>query len=195
MPGPDLTIVVEGPSDAEAIRALLGHEKAARTRFFAGRGKMSLASLARNIVVHEGGPVLTVIDADTTSERLIGEQVADLRAAIASAISYEDASRFVGVFAFVPELEVIFFEAPAALEKLLGAAAPPTLVRDGLLAPKRTLWERIGETVPRDFVACMKEPGIAEAIAQGKQAAALLDLAQSMREAGAPSGAWTAAGA
>lgn len=195
---PDLTIVVEGLSDAEAIRAMLGKEKASRTRFFAGHGKISLASLARNVVVHEGGPVLTVIDADTTSERLIGEQVADLRSAIASAISYEDASRFVGVFAFVPELEVIFFEAPAVLERLLGVAVSPTLVRDGLLAPKRTLaslLERIGRAVDMEFIARMREPGIAEALAQGRQAAALLELARTMRVMGAPSEAWTAAGA
>ncbi len=65
---PTLTLVVEGPSDAEFVRAVLGKELTKQTRFFIGRGKMSLASLGRNILVDQGGPVLVVMDADTTNQ-------------------------------------------------------------------------------------------------------------------------------
>jgi hypothetical protein len=165
MSEPELTIVVEAKSDADLLRLLLGKELASRTRFFAGQGKISLASLARNIFVHEGGPVLVVRDADTTNPQLVEEQKGFTRLALARVASPED----YDVFYFVPEIEVVFFESHAALHKLIGHDASAETLREGVLLPKPTLTTLLGGTPPP---YAKFEPTLGELLAAGKQASA-----------------------
>ena len=136
-----LLIVVEGKTDAMAIRAILGADLARRARVFAAQGRTSLVTVARNLFFHEGGPVLIVMDSDTTTAHMVEEQKALTRAAVESLIpgSMTGVDRGVVVFAFVPEIEVIFFEAPPALERLLGEPVLPAAVDEGLLIPHKTL--------------------------------------------------------
>jgi hypothetical protein len=134
-----LLVVVEGKTDATAIRAILGADLARRARVFAAQGRTSLVNVARNLFFHEGGPVLIVMDADTTTSHLVEEQKALTRAAVESLIpsSMNGVDRGVEVFAVVPEIEVIFFEAPLALERLLGEPVPPAAVLDSYIESLR----------------------------------------------------------
>ena len=78
-----LLVVVEGKTDATAIRAILGTVLARRPRFFAAHGRTSLVTVARNLFFHEGGPVLIVMDADTTTAHMVeGERPSHTRAAV-----------------------------------------------------------------------------------------------------------------
>jgi hypothetical protein len=106
----NLFIVVEGKTDAMAIRAILVAELARRARIFAAQGSISLVTVARNLFFHEGGPVLIVMDTDTTAPHLIEEQKALKRAAVGRLIpgTMNGRERGVNVFAFVPGIEVIF---------------------------------------------------------------------------------------
>ena len=84
MPSEGLIIVAEGIEDVHLIRTILANELTADMRFFAGQGRMSLTSLARNLLVHEGGPVLVVMDADTLNPRLRQEQQSLVMVAMSS---------------------------------------------------------------------------------------------------------------
>ena len=176
-----LLIVVEGKTDATAIRAILGADLARRARVFAAQGRTSLVTVARNLFFHEGGPVLIVMDADTTTAHMVEEQKALTRAAVESLIpgSMNGRDRGVEVFAFVPEIEVIFFEAPPALERLLGEPVPPATVEEGLLIPHKTLAALLERKGPFDNVTMLYTPfadrEIVHLIAQGPQATALRD--------------------
>ena len=65
----NLTIVVEGRLDAILLRRLFSKYEAIPLRFYAAQGRESLATLGRNILVHEVRPVLIVMDADTLDLR------------------------------------------------------------------------------------------------------------------------------
>jgi hypothetical protein len=176
-----LLVVVEGKTDATAIRAILGADLARRARVFAAQGRTSLVTIARNPFFHEGGPVLIAMDADTTTAHRVEEQKALTRAAVESLIpgSMNGVDRGVEVFAFVPEIEVIFFEAPAALERLLGEPLPPAAVEERLLIPHKTLEALLGRKGAFDKVNMLypafADPEVARLISRGKQATALRD--------------------
>lgn len=71
---PSVTIVVEGQRDAQVLRGLLDDSQLKRTRFFAAQGNLSVGSLARNILVHEGSSVVVVVDADGAPGKVESEQ-------------------------------------------------------------------------------------------------------------------------
>ena len=174
MTGTSLTIVVEGQSDVDLIRTILGKELSSQVRFFAGQGKMSLASLGRNILVHEGGPILVVKDADTTNQQLIDEQRGFTRLALSRVATPGD----FDVFLFVPTIEIVYFEAPAALRHLLGRDIPPETLREGAVLPKATL-----AALPRGKAAGPLngkhiDSDLGELLATGKQATAFKEAVQ-----------------
>jgi hypothetical protein len=121
------------------------------------------------------------MDSDTTTAHMVEEQKALTRAAVESLIPgiMNGRDRGVEVFAFVPEIEAIFFEAPPALERLLGEPVPPATVEEGLLIPRKTLAALLGRKGPLDNVTMLytplADPEIAHLIAQGPQATALRD--------------------
>lgn len=132
---PALTIVVEGQSDAAILRSILDHTFSAGMRYYSAAGRVSPVTVGRNLLVHENNPVLVVVDSDTLDQRQSAD-IASMAGALLGAVAPE--TRFA-VFAFVPEFEAIFFEAPAAVETLVGAPVSQETVREGLLTPRRTL--------------------------------------------------------
>ncbi len=179
----NLYIIVEGPMDAHLIRAILGKDLAARLRFFAAGGRVSLATVGRNILVHEGGPVLLVMDSDTRNPRLVEELQAMALTAMSGVLppSFHRASEWVQVFSFIPEIEVIFFETPKVLEALLGKKLPEEAVQEGLLAPKATLGRLLDEgKVTYEKLVASLSPQTAGILAAGQQAQALKAAIESM---------------
>lgn len=131
-----ITIVVEGQSDAILLRKLLPDTLARVSRFFAGGGRAALATVARNVLTDEGGPLLIVMDADT-----LDHSQADLNGSMVRAtLRRFSAAEGIDVFAFVPEQEIVFFEAPFVLQRRFGKdRVPQHLLDRGFLAPKETL--------------------------------------------------------
>jgi hypothetical protein len=130
-----VSIVVEGRTDAQLLRKILLKEELADIRFFAAQGRISLSTVARNIVVHEGCPVFVVMDADTLDEAAAEEARLDTLATI----RYVAGTISIDAFAFVPEIEVVFFESPGVLERTLGGRIKEIDLRIGLAEPKRRL--------------------------------------------------------
>ena len=142
-----LTFVVEGRQDAAALRHLLGDE-ADKARFFAAGGRTSLVTVARNVVVHEGTPVMVVKDADT---RDIGRMQED-RTILRVALRHVAPGALTDVFEFVPELEAIFFEAPSVLDKIKpGLSNDQAFVATGMLAPREALAKVLGKPLQHLF--------------------------------------------
>lgn len=65
-----LKVIVEGLTDAKILRAILGEALSKKVQIFAGQGRASLATVGRNILFHEGGPVLLVRDSETLDPNL-----------------------------------------------------------------------------------------------------------------------------
>ncbi len=131
---PALGIVVEGKMNARLLRRLLAPQPVTEARFFAIDGRISLATVGRNILVQEGGPVLIVEDSLSLDVNHSEESRAITAAALRQFASDED----FAVFAFIPEIEIMFFETPDTLRRVFGPLVDDCM-REGLLAPKRTL--------------------------------------------------------
>lgn len=174
----DLKIVAKGLSDIHLLRKLLSDELTAGVRFYASQGRASLATVGRNILVHEGGPVLLVMDADTLSSQARQELEAMTTVAMSGAASGGAFVSWQGsfkVFTFLPAIEVVFFEAPAVLEKAIGRALPSEILKEGLASPKPTLTKLLAEAGKSDLDMLSRqldEPSI-DALRTGKQATAL----------------------
>jgi hypothetical protein len=141
-----LRIIAESPSDIHFIRKLLYRELVSEMKFYASQGKVSAVTVARNILVHEGGPVLLAIDSDTLDVERQREYEATALAAIevAYARNYIMTQPLFKVFTFRPCIEVVFFEAPKALELLLGREVDERTIEEGTARPKQLLQKLYG---------------------------------------------------
>lgn len=138
---PELIVVVEHRAEAVLVACLLDATRGIAPRFFVSEERTGLATLARNILVHEGGPVLVVINSQTTDEKAAAEKKGFVDAAIRY-VANEDA---FGVVAFTPSIEIIAFEKPSVLMRYVddtGAAEP--LLALGALDPSGTLHRALG---------------------------------------------------
>jgi hypothetical protein len=185
-----LKIIVEGATDARIIRAILGEALSKKVRIFAGQGRASLATVGRNVLFHEGGPVLIVMDSDTLDPQLTAELQSMARMAMSVPITSgvqlpvptSGESPQFNVFTFVPEIEAVFFEAPQSLERMLGKMPSAEKVKDGRRIPKQTLAELLGETdEARGYDAFLSR--IDPAIGSAHQAQGLKQMVESMLSA------------
>ncbi len=166
-----LNVVVERPSDAVLLGRLLSRALSLRPKFYAGDGRLSLATLARNILVHEGGPLLLVMDADSADPA----RAAEARAMTQAALRQVAVDQSFAVFAFIPQLEVVFFEAYPVLQAHLGADALSSGPLVGRLDPQRTLQSALErEGIPRDaFVRALTQRDL-DVLLEGPQLRALV---------------------
>jgi hypothetical protein len=106
-----ITFVVETPRDAAILRGLLDKSQLQGSRFFGAQGQISLASLARNILVQEGVPVMVIADAGAAPP----EQVLSVH--LWAIESVEPPAPF-SVFVFSPSLDCVAAEATTAVDAL-----------------------------------------------------------------------------
>jgi hypothetical protein len=168
-----LKIVVEGRSDIAILRRLLIPRESYGFGFYAGGGRLSVTTLGRNILVHEGGPLMIVIDADTLTPKTAAETCDSIRSALRSV----SADGSFDVFAFVPELEVLFFEASKVLVQRFGMEKVNELVIErGHYRPKAVL-EDILRSVGlsrEDFYKALSDEDVEE-LRSGDQARRLIE--------------------
>lgn len=174
-----LSVVVEGRTDADLLRKVLPREDLAGLRFFAAQGRISLSTVARNILVHEGESVLVVMDADTLNRDAAEES----RQIVKAAVSHVAAHVPLEVFSFVPEIEVVFFEAPDYLAKRLGRELGQAEILQGLASPKRMITALMNQTGLdlglTSLFAHNDEKATAD-LRQGTQLAALIGVLRSL---------------
>ena len=181
MPADKLIIVAEGRTDVLLMRLLLSKELTTGMRFFAGQGRESLATLARNLLVHEGGPLLLVMDVATAELPFQDELLAQAM----QTLSTVGTPGSFQVFTFTPEIEIIFFEAPDAVQRVLGIPLSAGVLEEGQACPKIILHRLLNEAgVPNVDVLIRKLSQDEEAIeilCRGKQAIALREKVKTFR--------------
>jgi hypothetical protein len=174
----NFTLVVEGNNDAMLLKRVIKDKLGFEPRCFSAQGRMSISTLLRNVIVHEGGPLLAVIDADTADAMASQERISLIRAAVQPVVSGDQ----VAVFAFLPELEVVFVEAPAVLQRYVGAPPPGEVWNDfGNSAPKRFLQRIIGANESH-FIAALTPDDI-ETISMGTQMSNFIEAAKKLNTA------------
>ena len=199
-----LNVAVQRPKDAALIRAMVGRDVSSRMRMFAAQGRVSLATVGRNPLIHEGGSVLLVMDSDTRNRRMVEEMRSMARVAMSGVASAGVGGGLASVgvagfpspppfdvFVFVPAIEVVFFEALDLLKALLGESVTEERLREGRLSPEETLSELLRESgkFPNydALVSAASEPEAAEALASGNQASELVTLIKRMASEPVPS--------
>lgn len=98
-----VVIVVEDRRHAAVLRPVLEGECPQPLRFFAADGKMSVTSLARNILVHEPSCVVVVLDANGIDPLAIQREQAAALESIAPSTRYR-------ILVFTPSLDHIVKE-------------------------------------------------------------------------------------
>jgi hypothetical protein len=153
-----LRIVAESSNDIHLVRKLLYREQLTEMKFYASQGKVSAVTVARNILVHEGGPVLLVIDSDTLDPERQREYEATALAAVEVAYTreYPAMHSLCKVFTFRPCIEVVFFETPKALERLLGKEIDERAIEEGKARPKELLQKLYGIKDPSGLEALLR---------------------------------------
>jgi hypothetical protein len=187
MPATKLIIVTEGLSDVRILRSILYKELHESMRFFAAQGRETLTTLGRNLLVHEGGPVLLVMDVATSELPIRDEKVAEML----RAMSTIGAPGLFDVFVFTPEIEAVFFEAPAALQRATGIEVPEALITEGMGHPKTMLGRFLAQAkIPNIEVLIRKMDDTAlEALSRGNQATALRERVRVFNRADSLAGA------
>lgn len=175
----ELNIVVEGQADARLLRKYLPKIEGLSPRYFSGDGVVSLATLARNLLVHEEGMVLVVMDSDSLSV----ENAEQRRAMVMATLRQVAPEERFNVFVFRPVHEIVFFEAPEVLERYWpgeGKLSVMALER-GLYAPKDELAKLLAasQQTPRTWFASLT-PEDGEILRKGKQAEQLVKMFEAL---------------
>ena len=132
-------VVVEGKLHEMILKAILPADVNKRTQFIVGSSRYSAQSLARTILAYERQSVALVLDASTTDESSVKEQFAYLRNALREVAFNLPCEAFLAV----PEIEAIFFESKALIEKWAQRKIPPAEWEYAQMMPRRML-EKIG---------------------------------------------------
>lgn len=159
-----IAVVVEGRSDVAILRRLL-EGFPGTLRYFTGGG-YGLPTIARNLAVREGTATFVVYDADSTDEARAREDQGMVRAAIRIVAPHLPCD----AFAFRPEIEALFLEAPEPLPGL--DANVPQLLRElAAAAPKKFLTGTLKLPL-EEWIESLPEAAW-DAIRRGPQAVAL----------------------
>jgi hypothetical protein len=156
------TVFAEGETDRALLACLLSDLRPGRElRIVASGGSDAARPLARKQLLLSRDPVALVIDSDTTDAERISQQQRDL----------EDYLRWgaqgtpFSVVQFVPHIEIIFFDHPVVLRRLLGADVDEHAVFAGKFAPKAVLERLVAGTEvgsPTEMLRRLTEQDLAE---------------------------------
>lgn len=109
-------IVVEGPTGAMILRAILPKDLLQDVKFINGQGGYGAISFARKLLMTERIPTAIVIDADAGQEAVVETQRQDLDFLLQQAAADVPYRLLLAV----PEIETVFFQNRGLLEELLG---------------------------------------------------------------------------
>jgi hypothetical protein len=129
-------VVTEGDWDRLLLERLLADELASKlVQIWNSHGYNAALSTARSLAAVRAVPVGLVLDADTINS----EGVADRRSYLEEALGSAAASAPWSVFLAVPELEIIFYDAPGLVEELFGVTLNELQRELARVQPKREL--------------------------------------------------------
>jgi hypothetical protein len=131
-----ITVVTQSPRHERMLALLLSDlTRHATVEVIDGGSRDSARPLARQVSLLRRRPVVYAIDADTAEPGRVTQQQAELDFYFRLSAN----GLPLLVMQFVPELEVIFFERPRVLERLLGREPDPAVIVAGEIAPRAVL--------------------------------------------------------
>ncbi len=173
------SLVVERQLDFILLRKYLPHEIAQNLKIYVGQGLISPVTVARNILVHEGGPVVVIMDADT-SDPMKAEENRSM--ALTALRTFGGGERF-DVFVYLPVHEIVFFEAPELLKRSFPDALTEGLLHQGRSQPRpnldRVVWKK---GLKRDVWLNKLTADDGEQLRGGAQAKELIALLESVMD-------------
>jgi len=167
-----LRVVVKGDADAILLDRLFSDLRNGSFQYFTGQGKKSLSFVGRSVLIHEGAPLLVVMDGETLSPRKAEEE----RGLVWFLLQQSSAPDYCDAFVFVPGLEVIFFETPDILIGRFGPdAATEAVIERGHYLPDDTLSRILSPATlsKEDFFKSLMSEELEE-LRQGPQARKLI---------------------
>ncbi len=129
------TIIVEGFSDVEILRALLPPELVSACHFMPTAGRSTIVSVARTYLIKNHTPTAVVLDTDTLEPTLIAETVQTTRhlmGAVAGETPFD-------IIYCVPHIEAIFFEDTTALQRVFPQFSSAFILQFAKTQPKDQL--------------------------------------------------------
>lgn len=131
-----ITVVTEGPFHERLLKLLLADLAApCGVQVISGGNRDAARPLARQESLQTRQPVVFVIDADTEDAGRVAQQQRDLD----YYFSWGGNGQAIRVVQFVPTIEIIFFERPRVLERLIGRRLDQAMMVAGEIAPKAVL--------------------------------------------------------
>lgn len=150
-------VLVEGSFDEVLFRRLLDDLSGRSSfRIHVARGVNAARPAARKYLLVDREPVALIFDSDTREEQRFRQQRRDLE----DYLAWGGHDVPYAVVQFVPEAEVIFFEQPGPLERILGHALDTQTRVAGRFAPRdilATLYRELSITDRRDLVPLLTE--------------------------------------
>lgn len=140
-------IITKGEWDKKLLDRILPASLTGETKIIAAGGKYSAESLAPSLLAVKQTPVGLVVDADTTEGTAVWELEDFLKESlnqVAAGVAFE-------VFLAVPEIEILFFQNKAIVEKLSEKKLTDMEWQLGQLSPKAFLKTSMG---PDYFEKC-----------------------------------------
>jgi hypothetical protein len=137
-------VIVKGQTDVEILKALLPHEIVDSISTVTAGERSNLTSVARTLLVTQHKPVAILVKAESQDETLIQQQrqtTEDLVKAVSGKVP-------VKVILLVPEIEIVFFQAPRVIERVFGPALPDELVILARDNPKAALSQLFARKMP-----------------------------------------------
>jgi len=128
-------VVVEELKDEQILRALLPPAVADGVAFGVAGSRGTPAITASTLLVTRRQPVALVLDAKTIDPRFAREIARDNE----EVLKYVAGKIPIKVVAFLPTIEIIFFEAAPVLERVLGLPVPGELLAEARGNPKDVL--------------------------------------------------------
>jgi len=128
-------VVTEGPLDVELLRRVAPEDLREGVKFVDGGRLYAAISLARSLIVRRQTPVAIVVDAGAVSQEFVRER----RRSIEESIEYVAGNVPFKVILAVPEMEAIFFEDTAPLERVFGHSIPESVRMRADARPREAL--------------------------------------------------------
>lgn len=164
-------IVTEGPFDQKLVEVVLRDLYAPELFVIkAYGGKNNARPTARKHLLQHKSPVIFIIDADTSDPDKAKEEQEDLE----YYFGMGGQSMPFQVTTFVPTIEVVFFEKPVVIERLLGRPLDRATKIAGRVAPKEILESLLPELKLRtraDIIERLTEEDLREIRSQQQMAA------------------------
>jgi len=129
-------IFVEGATAQKLLARVLEDLKPRyASRVVQGGGRDAVRPMARRQLLTKREPVALVVDSDTTNERRAKTQRRELE----DYLAWGAAGTPFKVVQFIPEIEVVFFDCPSVLYRIVGKKIDTHAQEAGKLAPHRAL--------------------------------------------------------